>query len=199
MRQDISLIEKAVEFHGHTCPGLIMGVRMAEAALSYLGVQPDRDEELLAIVENDSCSVDAIQAILSCTFGKGNLIFQDHGKQVVTVASRQQHRAVRIASIFQENPRPERQRYAELNRKGELTTAEKAERDGLRMLVFEEIMSAPLESMFTIREVNLNWPPKAAIHPTVVCQRCGEGVGGHRVAAGQNGRLCIPCSLELQT
>ena len=36
-------------------------------------------------MENDSCSVDAIQVITSCAMGKDNLIFKDHGKHVYTI------------------------------------------------------------------------------------------------------------------
>ena len=38
------------------------------------------DEEVVCVTENDACGVDGIQAILSCTAGKGNLKFRDTGK-----------------------------------------------------------------------------------------------------------------------
>ena len=68
---------KAAEFHGHVCPGLAIGYRVAKYAKNYF--DKSEDEELVAIVENKSCSIDAIQFLLSCTFGKGNLIFKDYG------------------------------------------------------------------------------------------------------------------------
>ncbi|MGE5381447.1 MAG: FmdE family protein [Methylocystaceae bacterium] len=193
MCQDMSPVEKAIMFHGHICPGLLMGVRMAEAALNKLGVSSDQDEELLAIVENDSCSVDAIQAILGCTFGKGNLIFKDYGKQVVTVASRQHNKAVRIAGRKLE-PTAERQRFTALNRLAQLTAEEEAEKESLRMAIFEQVMSCPVEEMLDIREVKIEWPPKAVIYQTVTCSSCGEGVSGHRVVETERGPLCLPCS-----
>ena len=73
--------EDTIKFHGHACPGLALGYRVANLALKELGLRA-RDEELVAIVENNSCAVDAIQFICGCTFGKGNLIFKDFGKQV---------------------------------------------------------------------------------------------------------------------
>lgn len=193
MCRNMSPVEKAIQFHGHICPGLLMGVRMAEAALQYLGVTPDQDEELLAIVENDSCSVDAIQAILGCTFGKGNLIFKDYGKQVVTVASRLQNQAVRIAGRKQE-PSPERQRFGELSRLPKLTPEEEDEKESLRLVVFEQMMTCPLEAMLDIRETKIDWPPKAVIYPTVACSVCGEGVAGHRAVNTEVGSICLSCS-----
>jgi formylmethanofuran dehydrogenase subunit E len=77
MSREIMPFSDAVRFHGHTCPGLTIGYRAAEAAIRELATERDVNEELVAIVENDSCSVDAIQAVTGCTLGKGNLIFKD--------------------------------------------------------------------------------------------------------------------------
>ncbi|NOZ25951.1 MAG: formylmethanofuran dehydrogenase, partial [Nitrospirae bacterium] len=70
--------EDAVRFHGHVCPGLALGYRVSDLVLRELGPRSE-DEELVAIVENNSCAVDAIQVMTGCTFGKGNLIFRDYG------------------------------------------------------------------------------------------------------------------------
>ena len=61
----------AVEFHGHLCPGLTIGYLAAKVGLERLGIGRAEDEELIAIVENDSCAVDAVQVLTGCTFGKG--------------------------------------------------------------------------------------------------------------------------------
>src|SRR5680860_1042679 len=89
-------LQRAVDFHGHVCPGLVIGYRAAKAAAHALQVETSGDEELILIAENDSCSVDAFQVLLSTTFGKGNLYFRDHGKQVFTVGDRHSERAVRV-------------------------------------------------------------------------------------------------------
>ena len=87
--------DDTIKFHGHACPGLAIGYRVASLALKELGLRA-RDEELVAIVENNSCAVDAIQLICGCTFGKGNFIFKDFGKQVYTFIRRPQTEAIRI-------------------------------------------------------------------------------------------------------
>jgi formylmethanofuran dehydrogenase subunit E len=87
MREDIPY-EELIAFHGHSCPGLAIGYRMTKAALFFLGVKRAYDEELVAIVENDACGVDAVQYLSGCTFGKGNLVFKDYGKRVYTFFSR---------------------------------------------------------------------------------------------------------------
>ncbi len=75
MCKNMPPLELAIQFHGHICPGLLIGVRAAEFAQKHLDVSQDYDEELVAIVETDSCGVDAIQAILGCTFGNSVYIF----------------------------------------------------------------------------------------------------------------------------
>jgi formylmethanofuran dehydrogenase subunit E len=55
------------------------------------------DEELVAIVENDSCSLDAVQVVTECTFGKGNLVFRDFGKHVYTFINKDTGDTVRIS------------------------------------------------------------------------------------------------------
>lgn len=87
-------LKQAVEFHGHLCPGLAIGYRVAKYIREHY--PRSEDEELVCIAENRSCSVDAVQEILGCTAGKGNLIFKDHGKQVFTFFSRDDGRATRI-------------------------------------------------------------------------------------------------------
>ena len=48
--------------------------------IKQLNLSFSEDEEVVCVTENDACGVDGIQAILSCTAGKGNLKFRDTGK-----------------------------------------------------------------------------------------------------------------------
>ena len=116
----MSPLELAIQFHGHICPGLLMGVRAAQLAMDQLSLERDRDEDLVAIVETDSCGVDALQAILGCTFGKGNLIFKDYGKAVYTVIDRSSGRALRIAQLRRASGGTAGQRYRELKGRTDL-------------------------------------------------------------------------------
>ncbi|MFX1296142.1 MAG: FmdE family protein, partial [Promethearchaeota archaeon] len=85
-----------IKFHGHYCPGVAVGYRVAILARKELELGRSKDEELVAIVENDSCAVDAIQYINGTTFGKGNLIFQDHGLHAYTFIERTSGKKIRI-------------------------------------------------------------------------------------------------------
>lgn len=88
--------EDAKNFHGHECGGLTLGYKVGQYALEKLNFDRSSDEELVAIVENDSCAVDGIQIVTGCTFGKGNLIFKDYGKHVYTFFNRNTGEGIRI-------------------------------------------------------------------------------------------------------
>ena len=64
---DKKLLEQAIAFHGHFCPGLTIGFRAALIGMRKLGVQRAYDEELVAIAETDACGVDAVQVLTGCT------------------------------------------------------------------------------------------------------------------------------------
>jgi len=194
MCKDMSPLELAIQFHGHICPGLLMGVRAAELAQKQLGASQDQDQELMAVVETNSCGVDAIQAVLGCTFGKGNLIFKDHGKNVYTIASRTNNRAVRIAQKHNDRPDPDFVRYNELNNKTHLTDEEDIEKENLVGVIFEKIMSTPVDEIFSWQEVTVEFPSKAVIYPTVRCEACGEGVMESRAAKTERGYICPCCA-----
>ena len=76
-------------------PGLAFGFGWPRPPTGT-GDRSPEDKELVAVVENDSCAVDAIQVLTGCTFGKGNLIFRDHGKHVYTFFKRTSGEALRV-------------------------------------------------------------------------------------------------------
>ncbi len=187
--------ERAVEFHGHSCMGLAMGVRVAEAARESLGSERDVDEEIVAIVENDSCAVDAIQVLTGCTVGKGNLIVRDYGKQGYTFALREKKKAVRITAKWPEGLMQDE--FQSLRRKvfGKTASAEeKARFKELTGKLMEEYLVKPLAEVCVVKEVPYAVPEKARIFPSVTCSSCGEGVMEPRARFRDGQPVCIPCA-----
>ena len=138
--------EEAVKFHGHRCPGLALGYRAAGIAMEELHATRSGDEDLLAIVENDACGVDAIQYVTGCTIGKGNLIFRDFGKQVYTFINRSTGDAVRISQRTEFAQRRRAQGSQDLRAKvvaGTATPDEEAEFRRQSNRTVEEIMAMP--------------------------------------------------------
>lgn len=163
--------KKAAEFHGHVCPGLAMGYRVAKYANEHY--PRSKDEELVAIVENKSCSVDAIQNVLGCTFGKGNLIAKDFGKQVFTFYSRDQNKAMRV--YFKGTVFEGLDKFRQKSATGELSEKERQEFAAMREQAIQKILTAPDEELLSVTEVDIPAPEKARIYPTLRCQECGEG------------------------
>ncbi|MGQ9475417.1 MAG: FmdE family protein [Actinomycetota bacterium] len=172
-------LQDTARFHGHLCPGLAIGYRATRAALERMGLERSVDEELVCVVENDSCSVDAVQYLAGCTFGKGNLVFRDHGKQVFTFASRSRPgKAVRVSLRADAFPSPE----------GEEDPAARRNR------VLRRMLEAPVEELFRVEEVDFQLPEEATIYPSVPCERCGEPTMETRLVEVDGKRLCIPCA-----
>lgn len=164
--------KEIIQFHGHECPGLAIGYRMAIAAMESLESLRAEDEELVAIVENDACGVDALQCVTGCTFGKGNLLFRDYGKRVYTVYCRSSRSGVRVHFHGKEIP------------------------EGLqenRNALTKWILSAPNDSMLSVTPAAIPEPEPARIRKSIPCAFCGESVMETRIRQLQMKPACIPC------
>ncbi len=164
----LALWNKCVEFHGHGCGGLAVGFRASLYALELLGENRSVDEELVCIAECDSCAVDAIQVMMGCSVGKGNLIINMQGKNAFAFYSRKQGKAFRLV----------------LKR-----TPEKSKEERL-----EWLMEGDYHEMFDVKEALDKVPERARIFKSYVCEECNESVAEYYVRL-ENGRtLCSRCA-----
>jgi len=180
---DTETTRRIVEFHGHMCPGLAMGIRAAEVALAEIGPHAG-DEEVVAIVETDMCGVDAIQFLTGCTFGKGNLIHLDYGKNAYTFVRRSDGRAIRISGRPEGwgRPRPP----ASAGEGSERSMASMRERS-------DAILGAPLDELYEVRQVDAVVPPTARVLASLDCGACGEATMETRIRLLDGRQLCPPC------
>ncbi len=188
--------DDVVAFHGHSCPGLAIGYRAAAAGLSALGVERPKDEELVAIVENDACGIDAIQYVAGTTLGKGNLIFRDYGKRAYTFINRKTGEAVRVAERYEFSEQKGSPRLGELRPKvfsGSATAAEEKEFRNLSAEYVRTLLTMPEKEMFTITRVKAEIPGTARIFRSVRCAVCGETVAESRARVQEGKIVCIPC------
>jgi formylmethanofuran dehydrogenase subunit E len=154
-----------------------MGYRMTKAAMGFLTQYRAEDEELVAITENNACGVDALQYISGCTFGKGNLIFKDYGKQVYTLYSRKTGEGVRVV----------------LNRQ-DIPAEKKADRQGY----IRWLLEADDSEIISLTPVKIRAPEKARIMASVVCDCCGEAVMESRIQKIDGRNICIPCREKMK-
>lgn len=182
-----------VDFHGHACPGLALGYRVSLRALKEFGERA-ADEELVAIVENSSCAVDAVQVMTGCTFGKGNLIFKDYGKQVYTFFTRPSGKGIRI-SIDWKKPKetPQEKKMWERYGKGDRSKKVTAFVHDRRAAKMRNILEAPEKDLLTVSRIKGGLPPAAGIYPSLTCESCGEKMMEPRARVKDGKVVCIPC------
>jgi formylmethanofuran dehydrogenase subunit E len=188
-------IEGARRFHGHSCPGLTMGIRVSEVALREIGPH-SADEEVVCITETDNCSVDAIQYFTGCTFGKGNLIHHDYGKNVFTFIRRSDGKAVRISTrpqFWARSDPQERETFDRMRTDQPISDEERGHFQQSREQRIQAILDAPLEVLFEVRQVEIEMPDKARILASVICAKCGESTMSTRVRTLRGQPYCIPC------
>ncbi len=198
-----SLWRKAVQFHGHCCPGITIGVVACQVVLEEFGADAANDD-LVAVVENDACGVDAIQVLLGCTLGNGKLIHRDYGKSVYTFLNRKTGRAIRLSmrsdAIRSEPKADERlQMLSEKVGKGDATDFELEEFRKHRQTQIANLLKSGRD-IFAIQDIDISIPQrKVAVGRSINCESCKEPTLVHRIKQLNGMKLCIPCYEKLTT
>ena len=192
-RIDEQRIKDTTSFHGHWCPGLAIGIRAAEWALKEMGKSPD--EEIVAVVETDMCGVDAIQYLTGCTFGKGNLVHKDYGKNAFTFYRRRDGKAMRLVlrpTIYGDTGPLMRKLRHKMQAKGLSEQEEKTWKE-TRAAISKRIMESDMTEVFDFKTPEGEVPKKARILASLTCASCGEPVMETRTRRFNEQVLCIPC------
>ena len=168
MIEEKALWEKAAAFHGHTCGGLTIGYKAALYAIQLLDIHFSGDEELVCISENDACGVDAIQAILGCSVGKGNLLFHITGKQAFSFYNRKTGKSVRLVL----RPRPSMGREES----------------------FVYLQGKTPEELFDVKEAKIHLPERARLFRSVPCSICAEETEEHLCRLMDGKPVCLDCA-----
>jgi formylmethanofuran dehydrogenase subunit E len=170
---DKSIWEQVVIFHGHSCPGLAIGLKAAEGAIFELGLSPGDwpafDEEIVCVTENDACGVDAIQVVLSCTYGKSNLISRIRGKMAFSFFTRTSGKSVRL-----------------------VLTASKQEHIS-REAFQEYLLSTPYDQLFSISKPEFELPGNARLFNSEPCASCGEMTAEFGLRVQNSKLVCLDC------
>ena len=160
--------EDCVSFHGHACGGLTIGYKAAQYAIELLNLDFSDDEQVVCIAENDACGVDAIQVMLGCSIGKGNLLFHMRGKQAFSFYDRTNGKSVRLVL----KPKPEG-----------LTREES----------FAYYQSREPKDLFGVKDTAISLPEKARLFDSYVCDCCGEKTGANWIRIVNGKKLCLDC------
>ncbi len=175
------LLREAVTFHGHLCPGQVLGVRMALAGCRELGFENPRQagKRLVVFVEIDRCAADAIEALTGVSFGKRTLKHVDFGKAAATFVDTVTGEAVRVVA------RDDARQLA-----------------GLMVPEQRDARRAQTEAYRTMSEARLLRIVRVTVDPDrlerrrvrVACGQCGEGVNYAREVRRGGRTLCRACA-----
>ena len=154
--------------HRCTCSDLQGDI---DIAIKRLNLSFSEDEEVVCVTENDACGVDGIQAILSCTAGKGNLKFRDTGKMAFSFFNRKNGQKVRMC-------------------------LKPSQADMSREEKQDFFLNGPAEEVFTFSEPSFPLPEKARLFTTITCEVCGEGAPEHKVRLENGKKVCLDCFHE---
>lgn len=157
-----------VAFHGHECGGLTIGYKASQYAAQLLELDFSADEQVVCISENDACGVDAIQVMLGCSVGKGNLLFHMRGKSAYSFYNRKNGKSVRLVL----KPTPVGM------------TKEES---------FAYFQSCDPMDMFEVKKATIVLPQKAKLFDSYVCACCGEKTGAHWIRMVDGRMLCLDC------
>lgn len=175
------LLAEAVRFHGHLCPGQVLGVRMVRAGCRALGIDEPRraGKRLVVLVEIDRCATDAIQALTGVSLGKRTLKHLDYGKMAATFADAVTGAAVRV--VARDDARERASAWAP----GE-SDPRRAQAAAYRVM--------PEELLLRLQPVVVHpgWLDRRRVR--AACERCGEGVNYERGVRIGGRFLCRPCS-----
>lgn len=174
------LLTEAVSFHGHLCPGQVLGVRMTQAGCREAGVPDPRaaGKALVVIVEIDRCATDAIQALTGVSLGKRTLKHVDFGKTAATFVNRDTGASVRVAA---------RDGARDLARA--LVPAEPDPRRA-QIVAYRDMAEDALLKIEPV-VVPAAWLERRRVR--VPCDACGEAVNYEREVCVDGRRLCRAC------
>jgi len=152
---------------------MLIGFKAVEGAIAELGLDdkalPAIDEEIVAVVENDACGVDAVQALLGCTFGKSNLITRIRGKMAFSFFNRDTGKSVRLVLKPECGAGMEREEFA-----GYLFTH-------------------PYNELFDVKEPFYGLPEPARLFKSHQCAICGESTAEFGLRVQEGKLVCIDC------
>ncbi len=159
--------KKCREFHGHECGGLAIGFQAARYARELLQADTSEDEEIVCITENDACGVDAIQVMLSCTAGKGNLLFHMTGKQAFSFYSRRTGKSFRLLL--------------------------KPHQSASREESLQYYRDSDYHDLFEVMDTRIILPQEARIFQSVECDECHERTAENHIRLENGRKLCPDC------
>src|SRR3990172_1330946 len=180
---DKKIVNLAIDLHGNVAPGIAIGLRMSEIALSRMNTKKG-DKYLIGISETARCLADAMQAATGCTLGHGSAFVEDYGKLALTLGDVRTKTGVRVALKEDANM------HSSLINKwmmrlGKLSHEEEEEL-GMQLLGMDE-------KFFLVQDVKINRNQNFENSRIVTCKECGNLIPESLAEKIENDVYCKAC------
>ena len=191
-------LDVALEFHGHKCPAMPMGLRAGIAAMKALGVERAKDKEL--IIESETgkghaagCFLDGVMVSTGCTYGKANIQKLYYNKMAFTLIDAKSSKAIRVSLKPGFFEKALQSPFVQERKKG--VPPQNISPEITNPLV-ERILSLPESEFLDIGKVIHKEVKKGTTNFEVKrCSKCGEAVFTDKLQETAGGGLiCMPCA-----
>ncbi|HZK08462.1 MAG TPA: FmdE family protein [Bacteroidales bacterium] len=194
--QKFQVPDWAYEFHGHQCPFMPIGYRMATVAMEKLGIERCKDHEMHVLSEMgvghpQGCMQDGIMSATSATFGKGMMEKLHYGKIAATFWYPDKG-GVRIflKNEFQDKLAPHE--FFTYRKKGVEPSQIPAE---VNQDIIDIVLNASVDKLFTIEMLpGFVYKPVKGTFAKAKCEVCGEYTFERYLRVKEDKKVCIPCS-----
>lgn len=186
----------AWEFHGHRCPFMPLGYRMARLAMKELGTEHEMDHGFFVIPElgighPQTCLIDGIQIATGATYGK-SLIERTFWGKLAATFYKQGKTAVRISITPEFSDEFGRNEFFAYRKKG-------VEPSGIPQKVTDAAITwtygQPDEKVFKIERLpDYKFTQTKGSFNKMKCTKCGEYVFERYARLVDGKPHCIPCS-----
>ena len=189
-----------LQFHGHKCPAMPLGLKAACAAMNTLGVERAKDKELMLLAETADnhaagCFVDGLMTVTGCTYGKSNIKKLYYGKMAFTLIDVKSKKAVRISlkpKFFEkmlESP------FIAERKKG---IAPQDVDPKIADPLIEKVLNLKEEDFLDISPVfDYDFKKAPGVMEADFCDACGEAVFIDKLKFIDGKQVCIPCSEKM--
>lgn len=192
--------KRVVDFHGHTCPDLVLGGKLCEYVQKLISSNGKPADGISIIAENSTSALDAIQILLGTTVGNQRLQVIDFGKHNYTLLSGNEGKGFRLTLKRQHYD--DEEEYNSLDQKmqdRQVTLDEVVQFQKLLDVRVKYLMGLCPEDLYQVKPVKSLSRPVETTSVCLICARCGQQVLKSRIVNYEGKAYCLPCFQRLNT
>jgi formylmethanofuran dehydrogenase subunit E len=187
-------VKRVVDFHGHLCPELVIGMKACEYAHKLFQEHGQPPGRISVLAENSTSALDALQVLFGVTFGNQGLQVLDYGKHNYTFMPREPGYGftLRLQPQYYDN----KEDYEELEAcigNSKITLDQVARFQLLLDARVLQLLASDPRDLFHVESCRCNIASMETPTVYVNCSCCGEQVLRERALQVAGTIYCVPC------